>query len=151
MKNIHFSTPSSKTIAAIILAVGIGAALGIFYGWVINPVVYIDNTPDTLRADIQEDFLRAAIDSYRLNPDPVLAVRRWQSLGPNAAPLFHRIEQYPSGQSLEAIKEYRRIVEASLGPMDAQAAPAQAPDSGLNPYILPVAVVLIMIVDFLTV
>ena len=62
----------------------VGLALGLLIGWVLAPVEFVDATPAYLRADLQEDYLRMAIDSYRVNPDPNLAVQRWKNLGAGA-------------------------------------------------------------------
>ena len=49
-----------------------------------------------MRSDLQEDYLRMAIDSFAVNPDPNLAVQRWESLGPAAAPAFSDIQKNPA-------------------------------------------------------
>ena len=40
-----------------LLALLIGIALGLVYGWIISPVEYVDTTPDTLRADYRADYV----------------------------------------------------------------------------------------------
>ena len=40
-----------------IFAILVGAGLGLLYGWVINPVDYVDTTPDTLRIDYKTDYV----------------------------------------------------------------------------------------------
>ena len=40
----------SSNWITIIAAIIIGIGIGLTYGWVINPVVYTDVTPDALRA-----------------------------------------------------------------------------------------------------
>jgi hypothetical protein len=52
-------------------------------GWIVWPVQYVDTTPQTLRSDIQMDYLRMTIDSYAVNGDPTLARSRFDALGPN--------------------------------------------------------------------
>jgi hypothetical protein len=32
-------------------------ARGLLYGWMVNPVRYVNTTPDTLRADYQLDYV----------------------------------------------------------------------------------------------
>ena len=59
-----------------ILPIGLfvgGLLLGLLIGWVIAPVEFVDATPAYLRADLQEDYLRMAIDSFRLNSDNTTA------------------------------------------------------------------------------
>jgi hypothetical protein len=40
-----------------LLAIAIGAAAGLYYGWVINPIRYIDAAPDSLRSDYKADYV----------------------------------------------------------------------------------------------
>src|SRR3972149_745827 len=46
------------------IALVVGLVLGVGYAWGINPVKWVEGTPEQLRADLQRDFLRMAIDSY---------------------------------------------------------------------------------------
>jgi hypothetical protein len=64
-----------------ILAILIGAAAGLFYGWVVNPVEYVDTTPDTLRIDYQSDYVLMVAESYSNEGELALAVRRLALLG----------------------------------------------------------------------
>ena len=36
------------------MAVLLGAAAGLFYGWVVNPVEYVDIAPESLRDGLQD-------------------------------------------------------------------------------------------------
>jgi hypothetical protein len=77
---------------AIIVGAILGLLLGLLIGWVIWPVQVTDATPEILRTDLQEDWLRMAIDSFTLKPNDLdSAVRRWNDLGEAAAPLSHLI------------------------------------------------------------
>lgn len=58
-----------------------GIAVGLFYGWVINPVRYVDTTLDSLRADYQADYVLMTAESYHVNRDLALAARRLAQLG----------------------------------------------------------------------
>ena len=42
---------SSSKIIKVIIALAIGIALGLVYGWVVEPVEYTDVTPEVLRED----------------------------------------------------------------------------------------------------
>jgi hypothetical protein len=79
----------------------------------------VNATPAYLRADLQEDYLRMAIDSFRLNQDPNLAVKRWQDLGPGATEAFNKIQQDPRGTDPAVVKAYgeliTRILQSSTG------------------------------------
>lgn len=65
------------------IAVGLlaGVALGLAYGWVIDPVDFFDLTPDTLRADYKADYVLMVAEAYRANPDPGIAARQLAIFG----------------------------------------------------------------------
>ena len=52
-----------------IIGLLIGILLGVFYAWVINPVEWTDASVADLRYDLQEEYMRMAIDSYQVNQD----------------------------------------------------------------------------------
>jgi hypothetical protein len=58
-----------------------GLGLGLLYGWVINPVKYIDTSPDSLRSDYKADYILMVAEAYRAEGDPALAARRLAFLG----------------------------------------------------------------------
>ena len=64
----------------------VGVALGLAYGWIINPVKYVDTSPDTLRADYKTDYVLMVAEAYHKENDVALAVRRLAFLG-NISPL----------------------------------------------------------------
>ena len=92
----------------------IGLALGLFWGYVIAPVEFVDATPAYLRADLQEDYLRMAIDSYSVNANPNLAVQRWLNLGAGAEQAFNNIKSNPNGISPAVIQSYGDLVTKVL-------------------------------------
>ncbi len=102
-----------------------GLLLGLLVGWVIWPAEYVNTTPDSLRADLQEDYLRMAIDSYRLNPDPNLAVQRWQNLGTGATQAFNAIQANPKAADPAVVRAYGELITNYLSTL-----PAPAPDTG---------------------
>src|SRR5689334_17527452 len=98
-------------IFPIVLFFG-GIGIGLLIGWVIAPVEYTDTTPDALRADLQVDYLRMAIDSFRLNQNQDLAIQRWQNLGSGAAPAYTEIQNNPKGTDPAVILAYGQLVES---------------------------------------
>jgi len=64
-----------------IIVVIIGIAGGLLYGWVLNPVKYVDTTPDTLRIDYKTDYVLMVAETYHADKDIDLAVRRLSILG----------------------------------------------------------------------
>ena len=86
----------------IILALAIGIALGLIYGWVIDPVEFFDLTPDTLRADYKSDYVLMVAEDYSVEQDPGLAASRLANFGtqsPSAIAAsglaFARANEYP--------------------------------------------------------
>lgn len=100
-------------ITPIALFIG-GLLLGLLIGWVIAPVQFVDATPAYLRADLQEDYLRMAIDSFRLNSNPDLAVQRWQNLGSGAQQAYSNIQTDPKSADPNVIKVYGDLVTGVL-------------------------------------
>jgi hypothetical protein len=64
-----------------LIAIVIGAAGGMYYGWVLNPVEYVDTAPDSLRIDYKTDFVLMIAEAYHAENDLSLAVRRLGLLG----------------------------------------------------------------------
>jgi hypothetical protein len=63
------------------LAITSGIVLGLLYGWVINPVEYVDTTPDTLSRDYKSDFVLMVAEAYQAEGDLGAALRRLALLG----------------------------------------------------------------------
>lgn len=64
-----------------LIAVILGTALGLFYGWVVNPVEYADISPSSLRVDYKADYILMVAETYQLDHDMGLAVQRLAELG----------------------------------------------------------------------
>lgn len=94
--------------AAISLAAGL--VFGLVYGYIINPIEWEDASMDMARTDLQEDYLRMAIDSYRIHGNELLAVTRWRELGEAANALLEKIKYSPGDQGWEAVYEYEKAV-----------------------------------------
>ena len=65
------------------IVVLLGVAAGLYYGWVINPVKYVDTTPAKLRSDYQTDYILMVAEVYQAEGDLELAARRLAVLGDN--------------------------------------------------------------------
>ncbi|HNK64614.1 MAG TPA: hypothetical protein PKL78_15265 [Anaerolineales bacterium] len=109
-----------------------GLVLGLLWGYVIDPVDFKDATPSYLRADLQEDYLRMAIDSYLVNQNPNLAVERWKGLGVSAQQAFTNIQNNPNGISPIVIKSYGDLVTSVLTAESAQPSDETAQTSSLG-------------------
>ncbi|MCX6081737.1 MAG: hypothetical protein NTW32_19595 [Chloroflexi bacterium] len=63
------------------LSIVIGLGLGLYYGWVISPVQYIDTTPATLRVDFRSDYTLMVAETYQHDHDIENAERHLAILG----------------------------------------------------------------------
>ena len=104
-----------RPLVAGALAGFAGLVIGLIFAWVIWPVQFKDADPSYLNQHFQEEYLRMAIDSYKVNPDPELAAQRWKDLGPNAGPLFAAITQNMGRQDPGAILNFKAVIEAKYG------------------------------------
>lgn len=73
-------SPMSNWIKFLI-ALAVGIALGITYGWVIDPVQYTDAPPNILREDYRTDYVLMTAEIYKGEQDAESAVRRLAILG----------------------------------------------------------------------
>ena len=65
----------------ITIAVILGIAIGLTYGWVISPVEYTDVTPELLRADFRTDYVLMVAEAFRTERDTELATRKLAIFG----------------------------------------------------------------------
>ncbi|MDL1941016.1 hypothetical protein FBQ99_01575 [Chloroflexi bacterium CFX2] len=100
-----------------------GLLLGLVWGYWIDPVEFKDAMPSHLRADLQEDYLRMAIDSFLVNQDPNLAVQRWKNLGTGAQQAYLSVQNNPGTTNQEVIKLYGDLVTNVLAAEGGQPAP----------------------------
>lgn len=118
-----------------ILPIGLffaGLLLGLTIGWWVAPVEFKDATPAYLRADLQEDYLRMAIDSFLVNQNPGLAVDRWKNLGIGAQQAYLNIQANPGAANPAVIKAYGDLVTTVLAGEGGQPAPAEEATSSLG-------------------
>lgn len=142
-----FSVLIKKPAVAVTFGAILGLVLGLAIGWGIWPVQWTDATPEVLRVDLQEDYLRMAIDSFRVNSDPDLAVQRYQELGASAAQVFTKIEQEPGDLDPAVVSIYKQVVETTMEP-NAQV-PTTSEDetpSSMSTIVIGVAGILILAV-----
>lgn len=96
-----------------VLGVGaliLGLALGLFYGWVISPVQWIDGESAQLREDLRVDYLRMVIDSYSLNQDENLAVARYETLREFAENTVEKVGADPGTVEAEALQNFQAVI-----------------------------------------
>jgi len=106
---MQFIAALLKKLPLVPIALFVGGLLfGLFIGW--QTKEFKDATPAYLRADLQEDYLRMAIDSFRLNSDPNLAVQRWLNLGAGAQQAFTAVQNNPGTQDPNVIRAYGDLI-----------------------------------------
>ena len=64
-----------------LIVILIGAAIGMVYGWIINPVEYVDTSPDALREDYKTDYVLMVAETFRAETNIGLAARHLAILG----------------------------------------------------------------------
>ena len=135
-----------NTAVAIGVGVVLGLLIGLLIGWVIWPVQWTDATPQVLRADLQEDNLRMAIDSFARTGDQATAVRRWDDLGTAAGPALNRIQANPDGTDPAAIQQYVNTIQAAKGGQIPTTPVTPPAGSGLSSLVILSSLVVLVLV-----
>ncbi len=115
--------------AMLILGVILGLLLGLIIGWGIWPVQWTDATPEALRTDLQQDYLRMTIDSYYRNGNVNLAMQRYNDLGEDAAATYNYLLTDPGYLSPADVQGFGAMVQSVTG----QPIPATTPATEENP------------------
>jgi hypothetical protein len=71
----------SSNWIALLSAVALGVALGLVYGWVINPTQYVDVTPNILRKDYRADYVLMVAEAHQREQNSEASARRLALLG----------------------------------------------------------------------
>ncbi len=69
-----------RVILLLIVGIVIGLTLGLVYTWVIDPLKYIDFSPDSLRADYKEEYVLMIAQTYTNDSSLELAKTRLAAL-----------------------------------------------------------------------
>jgi hypothetical protein len=99
-----------KPPVMIFLSLLVGIILGVTYGYVIDPVKWVDQPMTWTRADLQDNYLRMAIDSFRINRDNGFVLARYRDLGPNALVVLNAIKSNPANTDPAAIADFERVL-----------------------------------------
>jgi hypothetical protein len=59
----------------------LGAVVGVLYGWVVNPIQYVDTAPPSLRSDYKADYVLMVAEVYQREQNLAQAVQRLAFLG----------------------------------------------------------------------
>ena len=133
-----------KPVVAAILGAVAGLIVGLIIGWGIWPVQWTDATPEVLRADLQADYMRMTIDSFRVNGNQALAIQRWDDLGKAAPGTFSTVVQDPQGLDPVSITNYQQVITTARGAVDVGSADAGG-ESGLSTSAIVISVAGILI------
>jgi hypothetical protein len=129
----------------LILGVILGLILGLIIGWGLWPVTYTDTTPEILRSDLQEDYLRMTIESFERTGDQPTALKRWNDLGTAAVPTLQRIQP-----SLDpgVYQRFVTAVQAQVPGAPIQGTPATPGDTGagLSTWVILVSLLVLVLV-----
>jgi hypothetical protein len=79
--SLIISAMSPKRWIFFVLAAITGIGIGLYYGWVISPVQYVDTTPSTLRAEFRADYTLMVAETYQSEQNLNNAARRLAILG----------------------------------------------------------------------
>ena len=118
-----------KWVRAIIwVAVGLilGAALGLYLGWVAWPTEFVDADPTLLREDFRRDYTMMIAHAYMLDGDLPAARRRLHSLGeeePDRWLLSMTVDAILSGRDEATVIRPLVLLSSDLG----LSSPAMAP------------------------
>jgi hypothetical protein len=138
---------SKNLLKNTMVAIGVGAILGLLLGlligWVIWPVQWTNGTPEVLRADLQQDYLRMTIESFSRTGDLDAAVRRWEELGDAAGPTLLQVQSNPGGLDPNAVQQYTNVIQAAKGPI--QATPGAETPSGTSSLVIYAAFAVLII------
>jgi len=72
---------SSSNWIKFFIALLIGTALGLVYGWNISPVQYTDVPPNILREDYRADYVLMVAEAHQNEQNPEAAARRLAIFG----------------------------------------------------------------------
>ncbi|MBN1265682.1 MAG: hypothetical protein JXA25_09330 [Anaerolineales bacterium] len=73
---------NKQTFPLLLISILIGVAIGLLYGWVINPIQSASCTPDTFRSNYQTDYILMTAESFAGDQDLTLARDRLALLSP---------------------------------------------------------------------
>lgn len=72
----------NSRLLRLVLALVVGAAAGLAYGWLVQPVKYVDTAPASLRADYRTDYVVMVAEVFQADGNLETARVRLAALGP---------------------------------------------------------------------
>ncbi|NPA30377.1 MAG: hypothetical protein GXO37_00070 [Chloroflexi bacterium] len=100
-----------------VLSILIGLAAGLYYGWVVRPVRYIDTSPDTLRQDYKADFVLMVAEAWEATGDLDMARRYLALLGGDPVAQVEQALRYAAqvGYGPADLHRMRNLLQALRG------------------------------------
>jgi hypothetical protein len=139
-----------KPVVAILVGAALGLIIGLTIGWGLWPVQWKDADPSYLNADYAVEYLRMAVDSYRINPDDALAIKRYQALGDLGPAAVDTILNNPGNIDVNAFLNFRDIVQGGSAVVPTPTTgPTSKPVSATSIVVILVTLVLVGVVGFL--
>jgi hypothetical protein len=135
-----------KPLVVGIIALVLGIALGILYGWVIDPVEWTDAAVEHLRPDLQQEYLRMAIDSYARNQDVELAKKRYADLGTAGPDALDAVMNNPGALNFETVLAFQATVTGGAPVVTPAEGEAPAVEEGGGTSILTMAAIALCLV-----
>jgi len=126
MDQIRERLKNPAVIGVLALVAGFFIGLVIF-GWWLTPVEWTDAAVADLRPDLQEEYLRMAVEGFFANPNAAVAQKRWADVGPAANELFNKIAANPQGIPPSALSTFSAVVQSVV------TAPAETPGAVTTP------------------
>jgi uncharacterized protein YneF (UPF0154 family) len=130
-----------RPVVLAVLGVLVGLIVGIPIGW--GTVSFANTTPEVLRPDLQEDYMRMAIRSYAVDHNADLAVWHWDALGSAASAMYNKVKENPGNIDPAAISTYGQPIAAVKG--GSALAPTAAPSGGLSPFLVVLLALLLIV------
>ena len=133
-----------NTTVAIVVGAILGLLLGLLVGWVVWPVQWTNATPQVLRSDLQEDYLRMTVESYNRTGDLNTAAARWDTLGTEAAPTLLRLQSNPGTTDPAAIQQFLAAIQTVKGPIQTGTGGEAGAPSTLSTTLIVVSVIVLL-------
>lgn len=122
-----------KPAVMAVIAVIVGIILGLTYAYRIDPPVFVNVPLAKTDELLQEDYLRATIDSYRVNRDPEMAIWRYNNLEGNGATMLDRIKANPDTIDPRVLNAFDKVLADHAGDIPT---PTNTDGGGLNPIVV---------------
>ncbi len=104
-----------RFLLSFIVALIVGALLGLYFGWVQFPVKYTDSTPDRLAQQYKDDYTVMVANAYLDDGDLTGALDRMRVLGVDNVPAYIQdtTERFITNSS--DVKDIQALVALSAG------------------------------------